>query len=354
MKTKRIKAAIKQLFYKHYWLSYFFSSLLYFRIRKDKQIHETVKQFAGDRLSEKKYIRKLIVRLYANSLTYQILYAEYFLMGFERLNDQGKREFIGDKERYKILKSMSRRSIRTIFDNKYSTYLHYQPFFHRNIIRVASKEDRESFDKFVFTHKKFIVKPTTRSFGRGVFVVQTDATDFSADDLFCTIVDSGEHILEEYITQDPETAKFHPQSVNTLRVSTYFDGNKVTPLFAFFRTGRNDHVVDNGGSGGIFVSVDLATGIACTEGTDELGRRYLLHPDSGVQMIGFRIPRWDEVMDIVDRMARVVPKQRYVGWDLALTSEGWILVEANAKGQFLHQYAERKGSRHLEHILKGK
>ena len=38
-------------------------------------------------------------------------------------------------------------------------------------------------------------------------------------------------------------------------------------------------------------------------------------------------------------------KQRYVGFDFALTQEGWVLVEGNSLGQFVGQIAEQKGVR---------
>ena len=46
---------------------------------------------------------------------------------------------------------------------------------------------------------------------------------------------------------------------------------------------------------------------------------------------------------LVEELAKIVPTTRYVGWDLALTPKGWVVVEANCKGQFVVQMATKKG-----------
>ena len=34
---------------------------------------------------------------------------------------------------------------------------------------------------------------------------------------------------------------------------------------------------------------------------------------------------------------------KYAGWDLALTEKGWVMVEGNARGQFVWQIPMQKG-----------
>ena len=353
-KFKKLYFLIQNLFRKHYWFSLFVSFFAQVSFKSDTKMQEVIEQYAGDRLADKKYIRKLKRHLFASKLTYQIRYKEYFLFRFDELSDKGKREYIGDYERYYMLTALSTLSVRELFNKKYETYLRFKPYYHRDVIKVFSSQDRLAFDQFISTHKKVIAKPLDDSFGNGVFLIQTDTPDFSADDTFNKIISRGEYILEECIIQCEETAKFHPNSVNTLRIATFFDGNKTIPLFSFFRTGRGNQIVDNGGAGGIFTSVDVATGISITPGIDEDGNTYLCHPDSGEQMIGIRIPKWNEMLELLDQLARVVPEQQYVAWDLALTNSGWVMVEANSKGQFVQQYAEHKGCRRIMNIIYNK
>ena len=58
------------------------------------------------------------------------------------------------------------------------------------------------------------------------------------------------------------------------------------------------------------------------------------HPDSGKKYKGFQIPRWDELIDLVKQLHCLYKKSRFVGWDLTLTKNGWVLVEGNGKPNF--------------------
>ena len=89
--------------------------------------------------------------------------------------------------------------------------------------------------------------------------------------------------------------------------------------------------MDNVCSGGLSAVVDTETGIVCSPGIDKLGYRRILHPDSGEQIVGFRIPRWDEAMALVKELA-MKTEDRYTGWDIALSKDGWVMVEGNDCG----------------------
>ena len=49
---------------------------------------------------------------------------------------------------------------------------------------------------------------------------------------------------------------------------------------------------------------------------------------------------------MIAKLVQVLPDQRYVGWDLALSKDGWVLVEGNSGGQFVGpQISLKKGIR---------
>lgn len=124
------------------------------------------------------------------------------------------------------------------------------------------------------------------------------------------------------------------------------DGKKARVIFAFFKIGRGDSVVDNGAAGGILCPVDLQAGIISGPGVTERLETFLIHPDTGLQITGFRIPRWQQAMDLAIRLAETEPAEWGVGWDLALTDGGWVLVECNRGGAVLGpQMVQQKGMR---------
>lgn len=147
-------------------------------------------------------------------------------------------------------------------------------------------------------------------------------------------------------------ASLHPQSVNTVRISTLKIGGKIHIIHPFFRVGRGEDVVDNAAKGGIFGVIDKETGIV-TRACDELGNRYVVHPDTKKPIVGFSIPQWEVAVDLSLKLAKVVPESVFTGWDLALTDKGWVMVEGNSRGQFIcFQMATQNGFRkELEGLL---
>lgn len=56
---------------------------------------------------------------------------------------------------------------------------------------------------------------------------------------------------------------------------------------------------------------------------------YERHPRSGCLLKGYQIPYWDKVMDICREAAHKVPQMGYIGWDVAITKDGPLFIEAN-------------------------
>ena len=62
-------------------------------------------------------------------------------------------------------------------------------------------------------------------------------------------------------------------------------------------------------------------------------------------LIGFTIPKWTEACDMAAELAKNIPEAVFVGWDLALSDSGWVMVEANSSPLILWEIAVRRGIR---------
>jgi len=90
-----------------------------------------------------------------------------------------------------------------------------------------------------------------------------------------------------------------------------------------------------------------------SDGCDEYLNRYECHPNSGIKYVGFQLPAWDECIALVKEMGALVPRLGYIGWDLAYTDSGWVLVEANGGSQFVSQICYDKGCKpEIEEYIK--
>ncbi len=89
---------------------------------------------------------------------------------------------------------------------------------------------------------------------------------------------------------------------------------------------------------GILCCVDRVSGkirhAAFIDGEDATS-----HPDTGAPIIGVKLPYWRESVDLVQRAhATAFSRFAFLGWDVALTADGPILLETNSGwGALFHQ-----------------
>ncbi|MCI1479665.1 MAG: hypothetical protein LKH29_02090 [Eggerthellaceae bacterium] len=275
---------------------------------------------------------------------------EYFLYGFSSKSEAEKNEFVGDLERT-ILCARMYNSVPEgqIFMDKMRTYQYFSSFFKRDVIEIRTQEDFDVYTSFCEKHSQYIVKPPSSSRGSGIYLAFSGEGDQERRAAFEALLDEAPVVLEEVIDQAPEMARLHPESVNTIRYATFFEEGEISTLCCFVKIGRGSSVVDNGGAGGFLAAVDQETGVITTPGRTELGEVVEVHPDTGVAIVGYQIPQWDDLKSMVSELVRVLPQQKYVGWDLACSaSKGWVLVEGNSGGQFVGpQISMGKGIRPL-------
>ena len=215
-----------------------------------------------------------------------------------------------------------------IFSDKAAFAKVFMDFVGRDILDMRSAS-LEEFTAFTRKHDKMFIKPQDGTYGRGVDV-RTCCED-CAESLYREL--SGQAVLvEEFICQHPEMAQFNRSSLNSIRIVTLVkaDGNPVVLPGSAIRIGREGRIADNFHHDGMGAQIDNDTGIICTVGIDKAGNRHILHPDSKLSLLGFHVPMWEEIKKCVCSAARVVPEVRYVGWDVAVTDDGRIvLIEGN-------------------------
>lgn len=139
-------------------------------------------------------------------------------------------------------------------------------------------------------------------------------------------------ILQELVQDHPEMRRIAPWTTNTVRVQTVvLDDGDVRVQAAVARFGRQGNMADNVSRGGISVGIDLATG-ALGRGRSWAAREWLdEHPDTGVDLVGVVLPFWKETLEVCRDAARRMVGLRAIGWDVAITTAGPVLLEGNAQ-----------------------
>lgn len=310
---------------------------------------DTINAFVPkDKRNDPAYMKKLIKDITENHYIYMISPAEYFLLDFANLTDSQKHEFVGEHEKNLLCRATRGNDWRILWD-KNSCYQAFQQYFKRDAVAVTSESDRDALFAFIKAHGSAIIKEARGTLGKGIQIVHDDSSEMN--EYWASIRDSlskkATYIAEELIVQCDELARFHPTSVNTVRIMTFRKDGEVTFLGSFFRMGSGNSIVDNAGSGGIFAEVDIQSGRIVGSGISKTGKRFNFHPDTGVQIKDYQMPKWPDLLDLCKKMATVLNDQPYTGWDCALTDNGWVMVEGNSQAQFVNQYPNRHGMREL-------
>lgn len=258
---------------------------------------------------------------------HRISYEEYMLFEFWRLDEKERREFVTEKEMNCIYRKTIQPDVAWRFRKKDQTLVMFSEFVHRKWMDVE-KTSFDSFSEFVSSND-CILKPRAGTYGLGIRKVKKDEPK-DMQELYRYCLENN-MIVEECVKECEELEAFHPQSLNTIRAFTMSKDGKCELLSAVFRMGMGGNVVDNGGVGGIFTSIDVNTGQILTDAVNNKGVGYYAHPDSGKVIKGSFIPYWDNVIEACKKLTALVSGLVFIGWDLCVLPNGEVeLIEANA------------------------
>lgn len=138
-------------------------------------------------------------------------------------------------------------------------------------------------------------------------------------------------LVQRLLTNHPDLAPIAADALSTLRLVTLRrPGQPAAPLAAGLRLPGPGQEVDNLSAGGAMAMVHLATGTleAAFSDRPEAGT-WTVHPRTGAPVAGRRVPRWTDAVALAVRAHESVPDLPFVGWDVAVTPDGPVLVEAN-------------------------
>lgn len=274
---------------------------------------------------------------------------EYLLYHYDSKSEQEREEYMPQAAKDSILLSYYKRDVNNtigVLRNKFEFYKIAADFFKRDVILIGNRTNNlTEFQEFCKNHPRFIAKEVDGGCGVGIKVVDTTSYK-TIEELYDELSTSATWIVEELIQQNRDISAFNESSVNTVRFPSFRHGNKVVAARPCMRFGRKGAVVDNAGQSGVFVSIDIKTGVIITDAFDEHGHRYTEHPDSKKVFKGFKVPQWDELVEFARNAHLSLPEnQVYVAFDFALSEKGWVIVEGNWGDWVLQQTSLEKGLR---------
>lgn len=262
---------------------------------------------------------------------YNIALLEYFQFRFFELDDTGRREWAGTGYMYEYQLRMNPRDKRHILDDKILFAKEYAPFMKHAVIDLSSLKTTPKLDAQLLANPagKVVLKVANGKAGKQVVVM--DSVELTPDSLIATMEREGLSLVEEFIQQHPKLQALSPSAVNTVRIFTQLDKDNIVHILGCRLRISVNSPVDNMAAGNLAAPVEEQSGVVCGEGvySDITKDGVSIHPITGVPIVGFQIPYWNETMSMVKEAALLHPQNRSIGWDVVITEQGPGLIEGN-------------------------
>jgi hypothetical protein len=255
-------------------------------------------------------------------------YYDYVTFGFWALTDAQRKTYVTRVVAKKLVTALNDSAYENLFNDKAQFNTLFKDFIRRDWINFKTSSKQE-VRTFIAKHPRVFSKPAHGSCGHGC--EKLDSRNFPDFDAFYKELKArNAWLLEEILPQHPENEKFNASSMNCLRLITLLDSDGAPHcIFATQKFGVCGRVVDNYGFG---CRVDLQTGKICSPGVSgdgSLGIVFSEHPNSHLPLMGHTVPYFFEAVDMVKRASLLVPRMRYIGWDVGITPDGPAIVEGN-------------------------
>lgn len=201
-----------------------------------------------------------------------------------------------------------------------------------------------------------ILKPRRDSLGTGVrFVALRNGNVFDLEGSPLDVERFGrelaldmqrdDYLVQPFVRAHADLATLGAgRALGTLRILTFVDGGVVHVLYVLMRIPAEGNVHDNFGSGAngnLIAKVDARTGqLSAAWGREKNSASRLLqkfdrNPSTHARIEGVSIPLWKEVEDLVARAALQFSELPCLAWDIAVTPQGPLVIEANANADII-------------------
>ena len=255
-------------------------------------------------------------------------YMEYNLFHFVDKSPEDRQTYVTFDYSQALIKKVNDREYYNIFNDKLSFNRIFKDYLGRDFLDIEASS-YEDFETFCKGKEVFFCKPAGSCSGQGIYknIYLDENSDLKK--IYQYLKDN--HLfVEGSILQHEEMNKLNPTSINTVRVVTLLAKKDVPHIvYVLQRIGRKGMMVDNIGAGGIYTVLSDEGEIIHPCWSDKTLKTYMKHPDSGFELIGFRVPYFKEALELCRKAAVEEKRVRYVGWDIAITEKGPVIVEGN-------------------------
>lgn len=246
-------------------------------------------------------------------------------------NSKERKQYVSTKTENKFYETVSPSAYKKRYTIKPDFLADFKDFTKRDFI-VPKEDNYNEFLEFLDKHEVFMSKPYD-GLG-GADVKKEYSKDIENKEEYFNNAIKNRIFLEELVKQHPDMNKLCKKSVNTMRIMTFNDHGKSRIIWMGLRVGNGINSIDNFHAKGMAVNIDINTGKLVGNAIDKDLNEYEEHPFTHVKFDGFQIPCFEEAKKMVLEASLRSDKILVVGWDVAISDKGPVIIEGNRRPGF--------------------
>lgn len=246
-------------------------------------------------------------------------------------NSKERKQYVSTKTENKFYETVSPSAYKKRYTIKPDFLADFKDFTKRDFI-VPKEDNYNEFLEFLDKHEVFMSKPYD-GLG-GADVKKEYSKDIENKEEYFNNAIKNRIFLEELVKQHPDMNKLCEKSVNTMRIMTFNDHGKSRIIWMGLRVGNGINSIDNFHAKGMAVNIDINTGKLVGNAIDKDLNEYEEHPFTHVKFDGFQIPCFEEAKKMVLEASLRSDKILVVGWDVAISDKGPVVIEGNRRPGF--------------------
>ena len=322
------------------WLLHKFTDIN--RERLDKHI-DIISRNTG---KSKLYIR---MDMAWNFLTQGTGYTDYFRGDFINLTREEKKTWATARRFYKLNAYLNDERYSVILQDKLIFNEMFKDYLKRDFISLR-KSTPDDLRRFIEGREYVFAKESTGEGGHGIKKLKvSEIKDVEA--LYDELCSKGQYLVEEAIIQSDELNEINPYVVNSFRIVTLYKDTGAKVISNALRINQDAAEVI-GCTNDLYFSLG-EDGRIDSNVIDDYANVYETHPMTGKRFANVCISDVKKAFEMCEEAASRIPQVRYIGWDVAFSTKGPVLVEGNEyPGYGILQFYALKGKRtgHLKEV----
>ena len=284
-----------------------------------------------------------------NFLTRGCGYTDYFRGDYINLTKKEKDTFVTAKKFYKLLSYLNSEKYKVLLNDKLVFNKYFSEYLKRDYINLRESSIPD-FKKFLKGKDVVFAKEPIGEGGHGISkIVVSEHKDIEKS--YNELIKNKQLLVEEAIIQSNDLNEINPNVVNSFRIITLYKDGEVYLVNNALRINQDDAEVI-GCTNDLYFSLG-EDGKIDSNVIDDYANVYDVHPMTGKKFSEVKIKGVKEAFEMCKEAALKIPQVRYIGWDVAFSKKGPVIVEGNEyPGYGLVQFFKLKNKKtgHLKEI----